>query len=162
MMSLLEGPVGLIVTAQAHDDEMAERIAHHRETRPDDWTVVEEPLDLNRAMEAFEPPRPLMIDCLTLWVSNLMGEGVENQRIEDLAIGAADAAAARSGVTVVVSNEVGAGIVPANALARRYRDVLGLVNTRWAERSDRVLLMVAGGVVPVLAATEILGGRGDA
>jgi adenosyl cobinamide kinase/adenosyl cobinamide phosphate guanylyltransferase len=157
MARRLEGPVGLIATAQGLDDEMSARITRHRETRPDDWVVVEEPLDLKGAVASFERERPLVIDCLTLWVSNLMGEGVDGSHIEDLAVATADTAATRVGTTIVVTNEVGSGIVPVNALARGYRDLLGVVNSRWAERSDRVLLMVAGGAVPVLTVSEILG-----
>jgi adenosyl cobinamide kinase/adenosyl cobinamide phosphate guanylyltransferase len=104
---------------------------------------------------------PIIIDCLTLWVSNQMGEGSHETAIQADAMEAAEVAAERVGLTLVVTNEVGSGIVPANAMARSYRDLLGSVNSIWAERSHRVLLVVAGGVVPVHRASEIMGGSAD-
>jgi adenosyl cobinamide kinase/adenosyl cobinamide phosphate guanylyltransferase len=160
MVGRLEGPVGFIATAQALDEEMEARINRHREERPDDWIVIEEPIELQRAVTDFDPGRPLIIDCLTLWVSNLMGAGVVLPTIEALAVEAAQIAAGRPGTTVVVSNEVGSGIVPVNPMARDYRDLLGVVNTRWAEHAERVLLLVAGGVVPVQPVPEIFEGGG--
>ena len=121
--------VTLIATAEALDDEMVERIARHRAQRPATWTVVEEPLALTAAIERIAAPDVLIVDCLTLWVSNLLGDGAtSDDEVLALAAAAAKASASRDAPTIVVSNEVGAGIVPANALARRYRDLLGRVN----------------------------------
>jgi adenosylcobinamide kinase / adenosylcobinamide-phosphate guanylyltransferase len=143
------GPVGVIATAEALDEEMAARIERHRRARPDDWLVVEEPTALEDALSGFDSGTAVLVDCLTLWVSNLMGTDLADTEIERRAAAAADVAAARGGLTVVVSNEVGSGIVPVNEMARSYRDLLGTVNAIWAEVAGRVLLTVAGGVIPV-------------
>jgi adenosylcobinamide kinase/adenosylcobinamide-phosphate guanylyltransferase len=91
----------------------------------------------------------LIIDCLTVWVSNLMGLGLEDREILERARHVSEWVRGRAGQTIVVSNEVGSGIVPDNALARRYRDLLGSVNTLWAGASHAVFMTVAGGVVRV-------------
>jgi adenosyl cobinamide kinase/adenosyl cobinamide phosphate guanylyltransferase len=149
LVSSSPGQVALIATAEARDEEMEERIRRHRSARPAHWVVVEEPLDLSRAIGGLDPDTRLVVDCLTLWVSNLTEAGLDDEAIEAAAADALAAAQARGGDTVVVSNEVGSGIVPMNALSRRYRDLLGRVNAIWADGADRVLLCVAGGVVPV-------------
>jgi adenosyl cobinamide kinase/adenosyl cobinamide phosphate guanylyltransferase len=158
MMREADRAVGLIATAEALDDEMKERIDRHRRTRPESWEVIEAPLDLAGALGSFPPDTPVIVDCLTLWVSNLMGAGHDQARIEEMAATSADAAAARIGSTVVVSNEVGSGIVPVNEMARSYRDILGSVNSIWAARAQRVLLSVAGGVIPVQRTSDVLRG----
>ncbi|HWL48879.1 MAG TPA: bifunctional adenosylcobinamide kinase/adenosylcobinamide-phosphate guanylyltransferase [Acidimicrobiia bacterium] len=144
-----DGPAGVIATAEALDQEMVERIEHHRRSRPSDWLVVEEPIDLEGALAGFDSGTAVLIDCLTLWVSNLMGQQLDPPDVERRASAAAAVAAARPALTVVVSNEVGSGIVPMNAMARQYRDLLGKVNAIWADAAGRVLLTVAGGVIPV-------------
>ncbi|MGH8950849.1 MAG: bifunctional adenosylcobinamide kinase/adenosylcobinamide-phosphate guanylyltransferase [Acidimicrobiia bacterium] len=149
LVEMVPGSVTLIATAEAGDEEMRLRIIAHREARPSDWSVVEEPLGLLDALETASPAETVIIDCLTLWVSNLIGDGLEDGEIEARASAAAKHAASRAGMTVVVSNEVGSGLVPVNALARRYRDLLGRVNSTWADLSEQVYLTVAGGVVPV-------------
>lgn len=146
------GMVTLIATAEGRDDEMRDRILQHQRSRPDHWRVLEEPIELETALEAADDDTPVIVDCLTLWVSNLIELGLDDAEIEDRARRAAALAGARRTTTVVVSNEVGSGIVPLNELARRYRDLLGRVNALWAEAADRVLLAVAGGVVPVMPA----------
>src|SRR5262245_34134351 len=138
-------PVTVIATAEALDDEMAARIARHRRERPDGWSVIEEPRDLIGAVERARGAA--IVDCLTLWVSNLLGYDLGHEEIADRAAAAAKACAARSGPTIVVSNEVGSGIVPMNPLARQYRDVLGRVNALFADEADVVALMVAGRAV---------------
>ena len=129
-----------IATAQAFDAEMQARIAQHRARRDDGWRTLEAPLDLPAAL-ADAGDAPVLLDCLTLWLTNLMlGE-------HDLpaSIAAFEAALAdRAAPTLVVSNEVGLGIVPDNALARAFRDQAGLLNQRIAARADRVLFLVAG------------------
>jgi adenosyl cobinamide kinase/adenosyl cobinamide phosphate guanylyltransferase len=129
------GPVTFIATATAGDDEMAERIAVHRAERPGAWTTVEEPLRLREALEAAEGT--VVVDCLSLWVANLLEAGLE------IDAAAAEVAAAR-GRTIAVSNEVGMGVVPATPLGRRYRDVLGRVNATWADAAETALFVVAG------------------
>jgi len=136
-------PVLFIVTAQARDAEMAERIAKHRAERPGEWQVIEAPLDLPDAIaRADASPACIVVDCLTLWLSNLMCEPTRN------AAAAADElieAASRVRNSIhLVSNEVGWGIVPDNALARAFRDEAGRLHQRLAEVCERVTLVVAG------------------
>ncbi|OLC13423.1 MAG: bifunctional adenosylcobinamide kinase/adenosylcobinamide-phosphate guanylyltransferase [Chloroflexi bacterium] len=135
-------PVTFIATAVAGDAEMAERIRTHRESRPVAWKTVEAPLDLLGAARSAAARDFLVVDCLTLWVSNLLGEGASPVDIAAAAEELVDALRGRD--CVVVTNEVGLGIVPVNELARSFRDVLGSVNARLAESADRAVLMVAG------------------
>jgi len=137
--------VTVIATAEALDDEMAARIARHRRERPQGWAVIEEPLDLTGAVERARGAT--IVDCLTLWVSNLLGDDLGDEEIADRAAAAAKACAARPEPTIVISNEVGSGIVPMHPLARQYRDVLGRVNAMFADEADVVALMVAGRAV---------------
>jgi adenosylcobinamide kinase/adenosylcobinamide-phosphate guanylyltransferase len=141
LVTALPAPWMYVATAQAFDDEMRARIDLHRERRGAGWTTIEALLDLTEILEAMPEGRPLLLDCLTLWLSNLMFAGrdidIETARL-------ARALAAPRGPWVVVSNEVGLGIVPDNALARRFRDEAGRLNQRVAAVADRVLFMVAG------------------
>jgi adenosylcobinamide kinase / adenosylcobinamide-phosphate guanylyltransferase len=136
-------PVVFLATGEAGDDEMVDRIARHRQERPASWSTVEEPVELERAVGAVDDETTLIVDCLSLWVSNLI-ERRDGPEIEAAAAAAVQVAAARSGLTIVVSNEVGLGIVPANALARGYRDVLGRVNALWVAAADEAYFVVAG------------------
>lgn len=131
-----------IATAQADDDEMVERIRRHQESRADAWRTVEEPLDLASEIERNAGPLSvILIDCLTLWLSNLMeSERDVASAVEDL-LGAIIAA---DGSVVLVSNEVGQGIVPDNALAREFRDLSGRMNTVIADAVKTVFVMHAG------------------
>ena len=134
------GPWRYIATAQAFDDEMRARIAQHRAARPQGWITTESPIDLSGALDA-AAGQTALVDCLTLWLSNLMLGG------HDLAAARAalDAALeARDAATVLVSNEVGLGIVPDNALARAFRDAAGHLHQHLAARADSVVLLVAG------------------
>ncbi|HEX7248307.1 MAG TPA: bifunctional adenosylcobinamide kinase/adenosylcobinamide-phosphate guanylyltransferase [Actinomycetota bacterium] len=149
LASAWRGPVEVIVTAEARDEEMRARIERHRTDRPDGWRVVEEPLDLSGSLQRAGSDSFLIVDCLTLWTSNRMGAGDAGDLVIELAAAAADVAAQRSAPTVVVTNEVGWGIVPVNDLARAYRDVLGAVNAAFAHRASRAWLVVAGRVVPL-------------
>jgi adenosylcobinamide kinase/adenosylcobinamide-phosphate guanylyltransferase len=131
----------MIATAQALDDDMAARIARHRAERGDGWRTLEEPLDLAGAVRTLSSGDVAVIDCLTLWLSNLMHReiGVE------AASRALTAALAQTGAEVIlVTNEVGMSIVPENALARRFRDAAGRLNQAVAERADAVVVMFAG------------------
>jgi adenosyl cobinamide kinase/adenosyl cobinamide phosphate guanylyltransferase len=136
-----------VATATAGDDEMAARIARHRAERPAAWTTVEEPLALGEALRSIAGDEAVVVDCLSLWVSNLLEAGWADDAIEEEARTVAREAAARSGLTAAVSNEVGLGLVPDTPLGRRYRDVLGRVNALWAAEAERALLVVAGRAV---------------
>ncbi|WP_105317491.1 cobyric acid synthase [Thermus tenuipuniceus] len=137
----LAGPLAtLIATAEAKDEEMAERIARHRAERPPTWETLEEPVDLTRALfQALHPT--VVVDCLTLWVANLLERGLDPL---EAAKGFLKAIPQSGKRIIAVSNEVGMGIVPAHPLARRYRDLLGEVNALFAQEAEEVYLMVAG------------------
>ena len=152
-----DGPVTVVVTGEARDAEMAERIRRHRAGRPGHWRTVESPREPEAALAGAPADAFVVLDCLTLWVSNLLERGLDDRRVEELARSAAATAAARPAPTVAVSNEVGAGIVPAGALSRRYRDLLGQVNAVWADAADQALLLVAGRAVPLLDPLAALG-----
>ena len=135
-----------LATAQALDQEMVLRIHRHQEERGRDFETLEEPLDLVRALQALDRRfTVVIIDCLTLWLSNLLGKWGDR---EDAVLEAVDDLVrflSSSPVpTLVISNEVGWGIVPENALARRFRDLSGKVNQELAASADRVILSVAG------------------
>jgi adenosylcobinamide kinase / adenosylcobinamide-phosphate guanylyltransferase len=134
-----------IATAEALDDEMRERIAHHRATRSGDFATIEEPTALAAALAQLAGRADIVVvDCLTLWVSNLLMAGRDDEEILAAARGLAAAAAGTPFACIVVTDEVGAGIVPENAMARRFRDLLGWTNQALAQTAERVVLMVAG------------------
>lgn len=128
-----------VATAEPLDDEMTARIAAHRARRGTGWRAVEAPRDLAGALAGIR--NAVLVDCLTLWLSNLMLADADIEAETARLEGALTNAAAP---VVLVSNEVGFGIVPDNALARRFRDAQGRLNQRIAARADRVVLMVAG------------------
>lgn len=148
------GPVTVLATATAGDAEMAARIERHRADRPTGWRTVEEPLALADAVRALEPHEDLLIDCVTLWVANAVGAGWDDVAVEADAARLAEALSVRPGWSVVVSNEVGWGIVPADAGTRRFRDLHGRVNRALADRADEAVLVVAGRVLPLLPPSE--------
>jgi adenosylcobinamide kinase/adenosylcobinamide-phosphate guanylyltransferase len=134
-----------LATAEALDDEMCARIEHHRAVRPPGFQTLEEPLSLAGALESLHGRADVVVlDCLTLWVSNLLGTGAGDEAVLDAAEGLAAELQRASFASVVVSDEVGCGIVPENALGRRFRDLLGSTNQKIAKISDTVVLMVAG------------------
>jgi adenosyl cobinamide kinase/adenosyl cobinamide phosphate guanylyltransferase len=130
-----------IATAEARDEEMSERISQHRAERPSEWHTLEEPLRLREAIETAPAESCVVVDCLSLWVANLLERGDD---AEAAATEAARSAARREARTIAVTNEAGLGIVPATPLGREYRDVLGRVNAIWAEAADEAYLVVAG------------------
>ena len=141
LVAAWEGPVTVIATGEARDEEMAERICLHRADRPQEWATVEEPLELSGALAAVDPAAAVIVDCLSFWVANLLERGDDVEACSERAVASARA---RSALIVVVSNEVGLGVVPVSELGRRYRDVLGRVNQQWAAAADEVALVVAG------------------
>ena len=134
-----------IATAEALDDEMRERIAHHRTNRSLDFATIEEPLAIGAALsELTNRADIVVVDCLTLWISNLLMTHRGDEEILAQARGLAGAMAGAPFASIVVTDEVGAGIVPENAMARRFRDLLGWTNQALAQTAGRVVLMVAG------------------
>ena len=126
-------------TAQALDDEMRDRIAHHRARRAEGWITLEMPLDLAGALAA--RAHPMLVDCLTLWLTNIMLAGWDVPAKSAKLLAAAEASKAP---VVFVSNEVGLGIVPDNPLAREFRDHAGRLNQEIAKIANRVVFMAAG------------------
>jgi adenosyl cobinamide kinase/adenosyl cobinamide phosphate guanylyltransferase len=140
LVTALPGPWRYIATAQPLDEEMRARIAAHQARRGAGWATIEAPLNLAEALEA-AGPQPALVDCLTLWLINLMLGGHDPEgatRALDVALDQ------RAAPTVLVANEVGLGIVPENALARAFRDSAGRLNQHLAARADAVLFLVAG------------------
>lgn len=142
------GTVVFVATAPQieGDADWTARVDRHRAERPA-WPLVEEPIDLTAAVAATDDDVLVIVDCLTLWVSNLMYRG---DQVDDIAAAAVDLAGTigrRRGPTIVVSNEVGFGIHPETALGRQYRDTLGTVNRIVASAADTTLLLVAGRAV---------------
>lgn len=131
-----------IATAEALDGEMTDRIAQHRERRGAHWQTIEEPLALAEAITQVNAKgRALMVDCLTLWLTNLM---VHERAIEAEIDGLIDVLIKLDGVIMLVSNEVGQGVTPTNKMARTFIDHAGLLHQKLAERADQVLFMTAG------------------
>jgi adenosylcobinamide kinase / adenosylcobinamide-phosphate guanylyltransferase len=146
LVTALPPPWLYIATGEPRDNEMAARIAEHRTRRGAQWRTVEAPRDLAGALAAAPADAAVLVDCLTLWLTNVMLAGAD---IDAEIVRLERALAQRGGPTVLVANEVGLGIVPDNALARRFRDVAGRLNQRLAARADRVVLLVAGIPMPV-------------
>lgn len=130
-----------VATAEPRDDEMRARIAEHQARRAEGWQTIEAPLMLNEALRAAPVGSAVLVDCLTLWLTNAMLGAFD---LDKTMAQLDDALASRDGATVLVANEVGLGIVPDNALARRFRDAQGVLNQRLAAQASRVVLMVAG------------------
>ncbi len=129
-------------TAQAFDDEMRERIDGHKARRGADWTNFDVPLDLATALEErTAAEKVILVDCLTLWLSNHL---LNENDVESESLRLAECVTKLSGLTLFVSNEVGSGIVPDNALSRRFRDAQGRLNQMIAKACDSVVLVVAG------------------
>ena len=144
--------VVFVATAEPGDDDMAGRIERHRAERPAGWTTLEAPRDLAVAVDAVDPDATLIIDCLGLWVTNRMLEDPPPAGAElvEEAAGLAHELAARPGKTLVVTNEVGSGVVPPTPLGRDFRDVLGLVNQTMVRAADDAYLVVAGRLLPLV------------
>lgn len=150
------GPVVFIATAGAGDDEMKRRIERHRSERPEGWETIEEQRELDKSLAGTPADACVLIDCLNLWVSNLMGDGHTDDEIEVRARRAAAVAGARVGPTIAVTNEVGWSIHPPTDLGRRFIEVLGRVNQIWSEVALQAYLVVAGRVL-VLGPPVVMG-----
>lgn len=149
--------VTFVATAPRSDDDMDQRIDRHIAERPESWVTVEEQTDLAGTIGRAAPGL-VIVDCLTLWTSNLMWADYSDTEISELATRAAHASIGRSDDVVVVTNEVGLGIVPDNEMARRYRDLHGRVNQHFVTRADRSLSLVAGRATPLVDPWTLLDG----
>jgi adenosylcobinamide kinase/adenosylcobinamide-phosphate guanylyltransferase len=137
-----------IATCVPQDDEMKQRVAKHRKERNQSWLTVEAPLHLPEAiLENSSKADVMLVDCLTLWVSNLLMETENEKQLEKMIAQFIGTLEKTTGPIVLVSNEIGTGIVPQNKLVRQYRDLIGLVNQAAAQTARKVIWMVAG--IPV-------------
>ena len=128
-----------IATAEAIDDEMTDRIKKHQTDRGDAFSLVEEPKNLSKVLKEIDKDATVLVDCLTLWLSsNMMGEGADTNQL------VIDAARARNGATIFISNEVGEGIVPMHPVSREFRDLSGIMNQQFAAAADKVFFMKFG------------------
>ncbi len=163
LASQLGGPVLFVATGEALDEEMRQRIEDHRKTRPMGWRTLEAPIGVGRRVrEQIDDTRVVIIDCLTLLVSNVIGrcgnpEGADtrlvSQKVKDEIADLATCMDEVGATFIVVSNEVGMGLVPDNRIGRIYRDCLGKANRHLAQRADLVLFMVAG--IPMTVKGEL-------
>jgi adenosylcobinamide kinase / adenosylcobinamide-phosphate guanylyltransferase len=147
-----EGPRTFLATAQVFDGEMASRVARHKAGRSADWGLVEEPLRVPEALtEALRGAHTVLLDCVTLWISNLLcaDEGLSEDAATAHAQALAAAARAGAGTVVVVTNEVGWGVVPATPMGRAFRDCAGRANQVLAREADEVWMAVSGLALPL-------------
>jgi adenosyl cobinamide kinase/adenosyl cobinamide phosphate guanylyltransferase len=147
------GDVVVVATAEAFDDDLRARIDRHRAERPD-WPTIEEPIDLAAALRRCDGDAFVIVDCLTVWLGNLLHAGVDDP--DDRTTEVLGALTGRPGPSVVISNEVGLGVHPETALGRDYRDLLGRLNQRVAEVASTSLLLVAGRAVALRDPWELL------
>ena len=128
-----------IATAEAIDDEMTTRIKKHQTDRGEAFSLVEEPKNLSKVLKEIDSNATVLVDCLTLWLSNnMMGEGTDSNQL------VIDAARTRNGATIFISNEVGEGIVPMHPVSREFRDLSGIMNQHFASAADKVYFMKFG------------------
>ena len=149
-----EGSVVFVATAPSLDEDMRRRIAFHRAERPD-WPTIEEPLDFSSTIRETPSGTLVIVDCLTLWVSNLMWRGDTDADVEAAARRLVDDLRTSSADVVLVTNEVGLGVHPESDLGRRYRDLLGKVNQMLVASCDRALLMVSGRAITLSPIEEM-------
>ena len=146
----LKGKAAFIATAQAGDDEMADRISKHKSSRPEDWITFEEPIDITSVIVKAQNYKVIIVDCLTILVSNLMLDNnfINNDNeIFSRIVKLSEVSKKFDGTIIIVSNEVGMGIVPDNPLARRFRDLAGRANQIIAESAHEVYVCFSG--IPV-------------
>lgn len=159
------GPVVYVATMEPSDQELELRVARHREARPESWATVEEPLNPIAVIQRLDPNACVILDCLSLWLNNRLreefgpaeppaaldaGRAAEIEAmLDEQAAGLLAVATERRGPTIVVTNEVGSGVVPAYPLGRLYRDALGRLNQRVAAHAARAWVLVAGRALPL-------------
>lgn len=141
LLTGIPGPWAYIATAEAYDEEMRERIKHHKSRRSAGWMDYETPLELADTLANRTSELPTLVDCLTLWTSNLMHAGRPVPEAADAVVAAVEK---RVAPCIMVSNEVGLGIVPDNAMARAFRDEAGRLNQKIAAAADKVVFVAAG------------------
>jgi adenosylcobinamide kinase/adenosylcobinamide-phosphate guanylyltransferase len=152
--------VVFVATAEARDADMSARIARHRAERPERWTTIEEPCALVPRLEALGRDHDaVVVDCLTLWVANLLLRGDTDDAVAREGQRLAEVMGRRAWDLTLVTNEVGEGVHPETDLGRRFRDCLGIVNQTVAAAADRVTLMVAGLPVTIKAPASAAGRR---
>ena len=141
-----DGPVTYLATSPRipGDADLDDRIERHRRERPAEWTTIEAETSLRTAVDDADVSDLVIVDCLTVWVGNLLHHGRDEADVLAACDAVLDAIDHRAAPTVVITNEVGLGIVPATELGRTYRDLLGRVNQRFTSRADTSLLLVAG------------------
>jgi adenosylcobinamide kinase/adenosylcobinamide-phosphate guanylyltransferase len=144
-----DGDVIVAATAEAGDSDMADRIARHQEERPTDWGLIEAPLLDAHDVVGIDPGALLIVDCITLLVTNLVFADKTDAQIDEHASILTHAVVSRTAPTIVITNEVGLGVHPETELGRRYRDVLGRYNRRLADRAQTALFVAAGRVSPL-------------
>ncbi|MBI5492687.1 MAG: bifunctional adenosylcobinamide kinase/adenosylcobinamide-phosphate guanylyltransferase [Deltaproteobacteria bacterium] len=148
-----------LATAEALDGEMEEKIRRHRQERGNGWTTIEEPRSIEERLRGLEKDGAgvVLIDCLTLWVTNLLAEGLNDGEIERRGATLASACFSSTLSIIAVSNEVGLGIVPATPLARRFRELSGVINQRMAASASEAYFVAAGMPLKLKAASQKLG-----
>lgn len=138
-------PMAFVATGEAGDEEMAARIRKHQDDRDPAWETQEIPIDVSGWLKTHGAAyKTVIIDCLTLWLSNLLGSGIQASQIPAYTDELMQAARMVPGTVVLVSNEVGMGIVPGDAVTRQFRDLAGVMNQRVAEAADAVYMSVSG------------------
>ena len=150
-----------LATGEPLDAEMAERITRHRRDRAQDFSTVEEPLGLAAALDGLPRDEVVLVDCLTLWLSNLLGQALGDEEILSRLATVLSVAALRTGPTLFVTNEVGLGLVPESPLGRRFRDLAGHVHQRVAAQADEVYLAALGMVVRLCPAPVVAFRNGE-
>ncbi len=134
-----------LATCEVLDEEMARRVENHKKIRGPEWQTVEEPLEVvEKVRRHRDGAEVILLDCMTLWISNLLLKWDDDSKVMGEADGLIETLKKSQTSFLIVSNEVGMGIVPANPLSRRFRDLSGMVNQRIAEVADAVILMVSG------------------
>lgn len=152
----LDCGVTAVVTAEPIDDEMQDRISRHQQDRPAGWSTIEAPYGLVEAVTAIPATEIVVVDCVTVWLTNLLVRGDEIEAIEQQAQALADVIAARPSPSYVVSNEIGLGLVPGDKMSRSFRDLQGRANQALSTTLDRAVLVVAGRLLPLLSPAQAL------
>lgn len=153
--------MAIVVTAEASDDEMIERIGNHQADRPAEWLVIEAPYDLAAGVDEAPADHIVVVDCVTLWLSNMIVRGDSEGSVAMAISRAVRALDSRESDVIVVSNEVGFGLVPPDPMSRRFRDAQGRLNQALAGYADRSFLVAAGQLLPLADPVDYLPELGE-